>query len=177
MALGRVVLGLILAAGWGGAAAPAVAGEAEQNEASRALHRLFKEDWEYRLRENPVFASYLGDRRYNDRWGDQSLAVIERRHEYDKGVLRKLDAIDFAALSEADKINYKLFRQEYKMEVEGHPYRSYLLSINQRGGVQTANEVADFLPFVAVKDYEDWLARMRAFPVLLDQNARLSRAP
>jgi uncharacterized protein (DUF885 family) len=175
MALGRVVLGLILVAGSTGAAVPAVAGDAEQNEASLALHALFNEDWEYRLRDNPVMASYLGDRRYNHRWQDQSLAAFERRHAYDKEMLRKLDGIDFDALPAADRINYRLFRQEYEMAVEGHPYRSYLLSINQRGGVQTANEVADYLPFTQVKDYENWLARMRAFPALMDQNIALLR--
>jgi uncharacterized protein (DUF885 family) len=90
-------------------------------------------------------------------------------------MLRKLDGIDFDALPAADRINYRLFRQEYEMAVEGHPYRSYLLSINQRGGVQTANEVADYLPFTQVKDYETWLARMRAFPALMDQNIALLR--
>jgi len=172
----RIAVGLILVAGLAVTAAPAArAGQSRSNAASKALRALFEADWEHRLRDDPVFASYLGDRRYNDRWQDQSLAAIERRHEYDQEILRKLDAIDFDALTAADKINYRLFRQEYEMEVEGHQYRSYLLSINQRGGVQTANEVADFLPFVAVKDYEDWLARMRSFPVLLDQNITLLR--
>jgi len=147
----------------------------QPREAARQLHALFEQEWQYEMRENPTFASRLGDRRFNDRWEDESLAAIERRHRHDQEVLQKLDTIDLAALSEADRLNYTLFRQQYETRVEGHPYRWYLLALNQRGGVQTANELADALRFTTVKDYEDWLARLRALPAYLDQTIALMR--
>jgi prolyl oligopeptidase len=139
------------------------------------LHELFAAEWEYRLRENPTFASQLGDRRYNDRWPDVSLAAIERRHQHDKEVLGTLDGLDLDALSEADRLNYTLFRRDYEIGVEGHQYRWYLFPLNQRGGIQTANEVADGLRFATPKDYQDWLARLRSIPSYMEQTIALLR--
>ncbi len=49
------------------------------------------------------------------------------------------------------------------------------MPLNQRGGIQTQNELADSLRFETVKDYEDWIARMNAFPVYMDQTIALMR--
>ncbi len=49
-----------------------------------ALHDTFDEAWERDLRDNPTFASALGDRRYNDKWPDLSIASIKRQHANDK---------------------------------------------------------------------------------------------
>ena len=59
-----------------GAAAPAIAQRAA--EAAR-LHALFDEAWERTKRDNPEFATYLGDDRYDDRLKDLSSEAIERR--------------------------------------------------------------------------------------------------
>jgi prolyl oligopeptidase len=50
-----------------------------------------------------------------------------------------------------------------------------LLPLNQQGGIQTENELADSLRFATVKDYEDWIARLRAFPTYMDQTIALMR--
>jgi len=147
----------------------------QSDDTARQLHAMFDEQWEYHLREDPIEASYLGDRRYNARWPDVSLTAIRRRHEHDRAVLDKLDTLDLDPLSKQDRLNYTLFRKDYATKLEGHPYRWYLLPLNQRGGVQTANEVADAIPFETVKDYEDWIARLTAFPAYVDQMIALMR--
>ncbi len=157
------------------ACAPAIRAEGPAPTASERLQALFAEEWEYRLRENPTFASRLGDRRYNDQWGDDSLEAIERQHRHRQEVLGKLDAIDAKALSEGDQLNYTLFRKQYEMSVEGHQYRWYLTPITHSGGIQTAHELADSLRFTTVKDYEDWIARLRAFPALMEQTIALMK--
>ncbi len=50
------------------------------------------------------------------------------------------------------------------------------MPINQRGGIQTADEILEFTNFQTVKDYEDWIARMNAFPRLMDQTIDLMKA-
>ena len=156
------------------AALPARPEEAA-SEATRQLHALFQEEWEYTLREDPTFASFLGDRRYNDRWADASLAALERRQQHSRETLERLKSIDMAGLSEADRLNYRLFRKQYENDVEGYQFRWYLVPLNQRDGVQTADELADALRFATVKDYEDWLARLRALPVLVEQTTALMK--
>jgi len=174
MRLGQVLLWLLVGLSWIGLALVARAAPSESG-AGAQLHALFKEEWEYWLREKPTFASELGDRRWNDRWPDGSLEAIERRHRHRQEVLVRLDAIDPAALSETDRINYRLFRRDYEMDSEGYQYRTFLIPLNQRGGIQTLSELADSLRFATVKDYDDWIARLRGIPAYTDQTIALMR--
>ncbi|MDQ3746047.1 MAG: DUF885 domain-containing protein [Acidobacteriota bacterium] len=145
------------------------------NAAARELHKLFDEEWEWTMRENPTFASNLGDRRYNDRWEDASLENVERQHEHRLETLRRLQTIPRARLSPADQLNYDLFKKDLAGDIEGHKFKLYLLPVNQRGGIQTADELTELLRFQTVKDYEDWIARMRALPLYMDQTIALMR--
>lgn len=142
---------------------------------AEALHQLFEEEWEWTMREYPTFASSLGDRRYNDRWADVSLAAYERRHRHRLDVLERLKRINRDPLSEADRLNYDLFRKDLEQAVEGHKFRDYLLPINQRGGIQNEDEMTEQLRFQTVKDYEDWIARLRALPRYMDDTIALMR--
>lgn len=146
-----------------------------QNSATRALYALFDAEWEWNLQENPTYASYLGDRRFNERWTDSSLAAFNRRHEHRKETLNKLKAINRSELSAADRLNYDLFEKDLAEAIEGHKFRQYLLPINQREGMQNSDELAQFLSFQSVKDYEDWIARLNSFPAFVDQNIELMR--
>jgi len=142
---------------------------------AKALNDLFAAEWDYRMRENPTWASALGDRRFNDRWEDLSLDAIKRRHVHNMDVLARLKAIDGAALPVPDKLNYDLFKKDYETAAEEYKYNWYLVPLNQREGIQTSDQLADLLRFETVKDYEDWLARLRLFPIYLDQTMALMR--
>jgi uncharacterized protein (DUF885 family) len=143
------------------------------NAATRKLHTLFDSEWEYDMRESPVSASQLGDMRGADRWDDVSLAAQARRHDHDKAVIAELDAIPKSELSREDALSSELFRHRYEDAIEGYPFGLYLLAINQRGGIQTADDLADALPFATTKNYEDWNARLGAFPLYMGQTIEL----
>lgn len=149
---------------------------AQSATSTKALHDLFDREWEYDLQQSPTRASRLGDRRWNDRWDDVSLAAIKSRHEHDLEVLSRLAKLDRNKLSPPDQLNYDLFKKDYESGVEEYKYRWYLVPLNQRGGIQTENELADSLRFETVKDYEDWIARLKGFPVYMDQTVALMRA-
>ena len=144
-------------------------------DATKALHELFAAEWDYQMEQHPTWASSLGDRRWNDRWGDNSLDAIVRRHEHNREVIVKLASVDRAALSPADQLSYDLFKKRYETDIEGFQYRWYLLPLNQLGGVHTVNQLAEDLRFETLKDYEDWLARLKALPVRIDQTVALMR--
>ena len=149
---------------------------ASAQSAAERLHALFDEQWQFQLRESPVEASYLGDRRYNDRWSDVSLSAIKHRHEHQAEILSKLGMIETSALSPVDRLNVDLFRRQLTVELDEFPYQWYLVPLNQREGIQDESSVADAMSFQTVKDFEDWLARLRSFPVYMDQTIALMRA-
>ena len=147
----------------------------KSNAAAQALHAFFDAEWDYEMAENPTRASSMGDRRFNDRWDDDSLGAIAKREQHTKDALVQLKKIDRAQLSPADQLNYDLFQKDLEQDIAGFRFRRYLLPINQRGGIQTADELGDQLRFESVKDYEDWIARLRAFPTAMDQQIALMR--
>lgn len=145
-------------------------------QATAELHALFSDEWERTLREHPTFASDLGDLRYNDQWDDVSFEAVERSHQGDLEALARLERIDRSQLSPRDRLNCDIFRSKYAMRIDLHPLKWWLVPLNQREGIQDAGSLADSLTFESIKDYEDWLARMRAFPEHMEQTIALMRA-
>ena len=142
-------------------------------DASSDFHALLDENWEWQLDENPVWASMLGDRRANDKWGDNSLESYERTYQAGREQLTRLRAIDPAQLTPQDQLNYDLFRRELQDDLDAHKYRNYLMPINQRGGMQSLESTAERMPMSSVQDYDDWLARMASVDEVIRQTMEL----
>ncbi|MBZ5509623.1 MAG: DUF885 domain-containing protein [Acidobacteriia bacterium] len=155
-------------------AAP-LAAQTPASDATHTLHALFDREWDYQMQQHPTRASSLGDRRWNDRWEDDSLTAIEARYQHTLAVLDEIKRVDRARLSPPEQINYDLFQRQHELAAEGHAFHWYLVPLNQRGGIQTANELGDALRFTTVKDYEDWIARLQRFPEHMDQTIALMR--
>lgn len=164
-----VSIGILLTCPWPSAVAQV------DDRSTVALHKLFDEDWDYQMEQHPTTASVLGDRRWNTVWDDSSIAAFEKRQEHRLGVQGQLKKIDRQKLSSADQLNYDLFLKELGNDIEEFKFRTYLLPINQRGGIQSADELAELLRYQTVKDYEDWVARLRTFPKLMEQTIALMR--
>lgn len=148
---------------------------AADNAATQALHQLFNQDWEYQMAHDPVAASELGDRRWNDQWENLSLDSLHERFQHAREMLTRLHAIDHAQLSPQDQVSYEVFEYNTKDDLEGEQYKWYLVRTDTFDGIQTVENVVDSLRFETVKDYDDWLGRMHNFPAYMDQNIGLMR--
>jgi uncharacterized protein (DUF885 family) len=168
---------LVLAAGLPSCAPGSPSGDgaahASASPTTRALHALFDAEWEHDLAEAPTWASSIGDRRYDAKWEDVRLAAQATREAHERDVLAALGRIPRGDLSRSDALSYDLFVLKYQTAVEAQPFRLYLFPLNQRGGIQTADEIADELPFTTVKSYADWNARLASFPRLMDGTLEL----
>ena len=143
------------------------------NPETAALHALFDEEWERSLKEGPTNASRLGDRRYNRLWPDMSLPAIRQSQATSRKVLDRLHVIDRTKLSAADQLNYRLFDVQYETDLAMQPFALHLLPLNQREGIQDESSLSDLLAFDSIRDYEDWIARLRAFPRYMGQTMAL----
>jgi uncharacterized protein (DUF885 family) len=166
MNLVRILVALALVS----ASSGAFAGPTEE------FYQLLDDAWEWELDENPLRASKLGDRRANDRWADRSLEAIERRFQDRRAFLARLRSIDTASLSEQDQLNYELFRRQLQADIDANKYRSFLMPISQRGGVQSLESEAESVPLSSVQDYEDWLVRMASVERVVAQTMALQEA-
>lgn len=166
----RQTLLLLLALCFAGQAAAA---SPRQDKAARALHALFAEEWERGLRESPESASYNGDTRYDDRWSDLSPAAVARRDAATREALRRLQAIDAAALSPADRLHRDTFAWQLEHAIERQRFREYLQPITQQAGPQLLSTMAEQMPFDTAAHYRRYLARLAALPKLIDQTIAL----
>ena len=142
----------------------------KQGTESEKLHNLFNDVWEWGLREFPTRATYLGDYRYNDRLTDMSLASIQRRHKKNESILSKLENLNREKLNAGDRLNYDLFQKNIKRKIAAHPFKDYLMPIDQMGGLQiNFPNLVDITPFRNQDDFDNYLARLSLFPKYVDQ--------
>ena len=175
----RIVDGLVICILVFGALAVArpkdIRADEPRSATAASMYRLFAEEWQRTLRENPTYASSLGDRRYNRLWRDVSLPAQDASDRKARQALSKLKALGVGGLSEEDALNYRLFEQLYETDILEQRYRLYLLPVNQRGGIQDESSLVDLLQFDSIRDYEDWIARLDAFPNYMAQTMALMR--
>jgi uncharacterized protein (DUF885 family) len=146
---------------------------ATENSSTQALHTLFDDEWEYGLSRNPEWASTLGDRRWNDKWPDLTPGSLSAEHQQELKFAQRLAAIDRSQLSAADQLNYDLFKHRLENEDQAFKLKLYLIPLNQRDGIQTTDQLTDAIHFDTVKDYEDWITRLKTFPTYMDQTLAL----
>ena len=154
-----------------GAASVAAQQAAESTSArSAALSGLFREIWEDRLKTHPEFASSLGDRRYNDQLTDLSPAAVNRELGRRRVFLTRLVAIDTNGLSVQEKLSSELMQRELIQDEQGARFKEWELPVNQFHGIHTdlPSEIVNW-PFQTVKDYEDYVTRLKTMPVQLRQ--------
>ena len=168
------LIALLLACLWATAAPPAAA-QPQAQAASAALRTLFSDEWERTLRDSPETASYNGDVRYDDRWTDLSRPAIAAREAADRAALARLRSIDRAALAPAERLQYDTFAWQLQHAVDRQRFREWLQPIGHQGGVQSADNIAEAMPFATGADYRRFMARIAALPTLVEQTIGLMR--
>ncbi len=124
---------------------------------------LLDQDWEHTLRENPYFASLLGDLRFNNKVSSNSSEKFKSDANYERAFLDKLDKIKLSNLNDSDQLNYRLIKTSMEVSLEGRNFPRYYMALNQRGGVQDYYSYGDRLNFSNKTDYEDWFERIKGF--------------
>jgi uncharacterized protein (DUF885 family) len=144
-------------------AAAVAAGSAE-------LPRLLEEDWEARLRENPLLASRIGDHRYDDRLPSVAPADLERSAERQRATLARLKTIDRTSLDTSDRISYDMLARELADDLTDHEFAEWRMPLNADSGFHTGlAELPRYTTFLTSRDYENYTARLRAFPAYFAQ--------
>lgn len=143
-------------------------------QAAAELNALVEEYFDKLLELNPLYATSIGDYRYNDRLantlGPDYLAQAEA---LDREYLERLLAIDPEALAGQDRLTYDTFRWSREMDVAGYRFPGHLQPINQFYSITNSfvqlGSGANVHPFKTVRDYDDFLARVDDFLVIVDQ--------
>ena len=136
---------------------------------------LMESEWAKIISDNPVYASSMGDLRFNRDWSDNSVSGIIQDYQHDQLVLDQLHAMDLNGLDELNRINYKLFKKQYENSVESFDYQTYLMPFSHRGGIQLEHETVNILPLRNAGHYDDWIVRLSKLEVLVDAEIEKAR--
>ncbi|MFZ0037930.1 MAG: DUF885 family protein, partial [Candidatus Acidiferrales bacterium] len=97
----------------------------------KALNDLLAEQWEYRLRTSPIFASFLGDKRWNDKLDDRSQEAINKDLEQARKFLTRFEAIDTSGFPEQEALNKVLMVRGLQMQLEGARFKPWEMPVDQ----------------------------------------------
>ncbi|MGE0453992.1 MAG: DUF885 family protein [Vicinamibacteria bacterium] len=140
------------------------------------LDALLKEHWEYTLRTNPEFATIIGDKRWNDKLSDSSEPAILKDLEMSRSFLARFEAIDSEGFPEQEALNRTLMVRDLREQLDNARFQGWLMPVSQFGGIHLAlPQFVSLLPFTNVKDYEDYVARLKLVPRAFDETQALMR--
>ena len=124
---------------------------------------FLSDQWEQNLKDSPIFASLLGNKKFNQDITSNNIKTFESNKLKLKIALNSLNSFNYNQLNSANKLNYQLKEISLSNAIEASNYPSYYLSLNQRGGVQSYYETGDRLVYSSKQDYEDWLIRLSKY--------------
>jgi len=137
---------------------------------SEILNTLIDEEWKFRIQEDPILATRIGDYRYNDRLPLLSEADFRRRESATQSFLGRLQAIDSQNLLPDEALNYTLFERTLQNTLTEYNFQLYRMPITKLTGPHTdLPDLLEITPFNNLNDYQNYLARLQAIPRYLSQ--------
>jgi uncharacterized protein (DUF885 family) len=135
------------------------------------LNALFNEYWQNQLRDSPEFASSIGDKRYNDLLPDDSVEAINHRLTRDLDLLQRFVAVPDDGLPQQIALSHQLAMHDLFLEQDGARFKEWEMPVTQFGGFHTSlPQLSQQMTFETPKDYDDYIARLNAIPVFIQQN-------
>jgi uncharacterized protein (DUF885 family) len=151
-------------------ARPFSALQSDVDSRRKQLNDLFAERWEYTMRTNPIYASMLGDKRWNDKLNDFSQAFIDQDLEKTRSFLTRFEAVDTSGFPPQEVLNKTLMVRDLRMNLDGARFKPWETPVSQFNGIHIEMpDLITVLSFETTKDYEDYIARVKAMPLLFDQ--------
>ena len=135
--------------------------------AAQDLKAICDDSWEAALRENPTYATYLGDFRYNEKLSDISETGRARRRKLNEEFLERLGRVDLAALDENDRVTADILRLQLGQSLEEEKHKFWQWDVDQMGGPQA--DFPQLINFHPHGDEKGLDARFRAFSTYMDQ--------
>lgn len=137
---------------------------AAQDSAADEFSALVDEMWQVQLKEDPLMATSVGEHKYNDRLPLVSLADCKRRNADQLAFLERLDKIPREELKPSDRINYDILHRQITDGLAEFAFGSHFMPITQRSGFHVGfPELPKYVPLNTLADYENYIARLRAF--------------
>jgi len=137
---------------------------------SRALSSLFTDIWQDKLKHNPEYATFLGDKRYDTELSDYTPRAVNDELARERGFLDRLSAIDTTGLTHQDQLSAELMMRTLIEDQEGAPFKEWEMPVNQYDGLQLdLPQLAEHTQFDNADDYDHYVERLGKVPTAFSQ--------
>lgn len=148
-------------------------GEFRNEAPNKKMAEIFENYYEERLQLYPLEATLQGDNRFNDQLpNDITHEHKEKLKAFYQKYLNALEDIETKGLNPDDLVAYETFRYTIISNLEELKYPTELIPFNQFQGLPlTMGQLGSgegAQPFKTMKDYENWLRRVKYFTVWAD---------
>ena len=149
-------------------------GQADKKPAEKSnLSQVFDTYWEENAKLFPLEATAQGDNRYNNILRNEGTKEFrDSLTRFYSNYLKQLNEYDRESLTENDKISYDIFKYDMESKLNGLALNSWMIPFQQFWGLPlTMGQLGSGdgnQPFKTVKDYENWLGRVKGFSAWTD---------
>ena len=142
---------------------------ADREEAAR-LHDLFEREWEFRLKESPLRATAVGRHEYDHLLPAVDADSQRRRAGVWRDFLSELESIDRSRLESRDRVSAAIFQRQLEDATADIEFGAWQIPLNADSGFHTAfTRLPEEMPLASERDYDNYAARLRAFPAHVGQ--------
>ena len=144
-----------------------LAGLAGDGAADQQARSLFDADWQWRMQNQPEYATMVGDYRFNASLSDTSLAATKAALIHERRALEQARAIDRDKLNVQNQLSHDLFIYHKEQQLKAAafvPFNPQPLTGVQGIHIGFVQMVAQ-MPFASEADYRNYLSRLEALPV------------
>ena len=140
------------------------------NSRVKTLNAVFSDYWEDLLKHQPEFASTIGDNRYNDQLSDYSVQAYNESLNRGRAFLTRLAEVDTTGMSAQEQLSKDLLVRSLIEDQEEARFKPWEMPVNQFFGLQVdLPQLVPQLAFNSVKDYDDYIARLKKVPLAFQQ--------
>ncbi len=143
------------------------------SEPNQKLATLLEKYWDEQAKLSPLSATSQGDYRYNSQLAnDISSTYLSEKENFNRKYLAEIEKFNPEELNAQDLISYDIFKRDLSLELAEKEFETELIPIHQFWGThqtfaQFGSGESDH-PFKTVKDYDDFLSRIKDFQVWAD---------
>jgi uncharacterized protein (DUF885 family) len=137
---------------------------------SRELNSLFNDIWQDKLRHQPEYATYLGDKRYDSELSDFSPRAVNDSLARGRAFIERVSGIDTTGLPQQERLSAELMLRSLIEDQEVAQFKEWEMPVNQYDGLQLQlPQLTEHTSFDNADDYDHYIARLGKVPLAFTQ--------
>ena len=137
---------------------------------SHELSSLFNDIWQDKLKHQPEYATFLGDKRYDSELADLSPRAVNDSLARDRAFIERLSNINTTGLPHQEQLSAELMLRSLIEDQEGAQFKEWEMPVNQYDGIQLdLPQLTEHTSFDNADDYDHYIARLGKVPLAFTQ--------